>query len=325
MIDPKEAKKSQQVQAPLELKGVRRELLDKSKKFQLDFFDSAEALPQHEIECAKGKRDKANELTYAIGTQIKLAEDALDGLKEMLKENLATDDNKDGLLTQEMEEWLSCFKLDKVKLRQLCDQVNAHWESNLSQTEARTYEVQNELMQLIQSQQDALEQYLTKFQLVKQVSSAKQAAPSYSLKQLGLVGKTKIEVIDFFWPTTVENLPEDVYVAKMTFKNYANVINYVQFTLSDGTSSPVIQTPQGSKSNEKTLSFEANAAQNITSIKNYGTSGEVVDMYFCDANGETTAFYDPDNKFAKTNKVQKQFKLAENERIIGFYGAGIEG
>ena len=47
---------------------------------------------------------------------MKHTEDALDGLKEIIKENLVTDKNKDGLLTQKMEEWLGCFNLDKVKI-----------------------------------------------------------------------------------------------------------------------------------------------------------------------------------------------------------------
>ena len=55
----------------------------------------------------------------------------------MIKENLISDINKEGLLTEKMEEWLSCLKLDKVKLNQLCDRVNAHWETNLTKTEAR--------------------------------------------------------------------------------------------------------------------------------------------------------------------------------------------
>ena len=51
-------------------------MLKKSKNFQDDFLDSSEALRLYEIGCAEEKRDKALELTYEIGTQMKYAEDA---------------------------------------------------------------------------------------------------------------------------------------------------------------------------------------------------------------------------------------------------------
>ena len=85
--------------------------------------------------------------------------------------------------------------------------------------------------------------------------------PKYLLKQLGPIGTTLNTNLDFFWPDqeTFKKLPEDVHVAKITFKRHPNCINYVHFVLSDGTSSPVIETTIGNKEDEKTLTFESDA------------------------------------------------------------------
>ena len=107
----------------------------------------------------------------------------------------------------------------------------------------------------------------------------------------------------------------------MTFKRHYDAISYVRFTLSDGTTSPEIQTPEGRKDNEKTLTFEANAAQNISSVKGFGNDVNVCDLHFFNANGETVAFYDPGSQINRADRVHKEWTLAENERIIGFYGA----
>ena len=106
----------------------------------------------------------------------------------------------------------------------------------------------------------------------------------------------------------------------MTFNSIPSCINYVQFTLSDGTTSPKIQTKDGRMTKKKTLTFEANAAHNISSVKGHGSFVAVHNLLFFGANREKVAFYDPGGKIWDAKNVHRELTLAKNEKIIGFYG-----
>ena len=113
-------------------------------------------------------------------------------------------------------------------------------------------------------------------------------------------------------------MPEDIYIAKMTFKCDFNAFNYVQFTMSDGTSSPVIQSAGDDKAREVTLTFEEDVAKNIRSIKGGGNSYCVYSVSFFDASEQKVASYDPGNY--GDERANWSYTLALNERLIGFYG-----
>lgn len=82
----------------VELKGVKRSLVESSKRFQNDFMDQLEALPKYEIDQAKEKCTKLEELVYNIKGFMKMAEEAFDTLLQELAENVRSDENPEGLL-----------------------------------------------------------------------------------------------------------------------------------------------------------------------------------------------------------------------------------
>ena len=64
--------------------------------------------------------------------------------------------------------------------------------------------------------------------------------------------------INFEWPTQsmLSNMPNDIQVASVTFKENENWfgLSSVQFTMDDGTQSPLFET-KATQAREKTISF----------------------------------------------------------------------
>ena len=186
--------------------------------------DKLEALPKYEIDCAKEKRAKVGELVYNIQGAIKLSNDSFEAIREMIKENIKTEDNKDGLFSQTLSSYDTYLKLDVQGLNKLFDLEKLQWDENLVATEKRVASVEDELMQMISAQQDALEEYLTKFQQVKKAIPAPIAdsnQPKYTLKHLGFIDKSKTVENQscFMWPDwqTMSEMADDVYVSKIEF------------------------------------------------------------------------------------------------------------
>ncbi len=134
------------------LKGVKRELLTASKDFQNRFLDKLEALPKYEIDCAREKRTKTEELIYELKHLLKMAEEAFDAVRDRLKECFKSDENKEGLLTLTPSEYYDCLKLDKIKFNELFDKEKKFWDKNLQEVEERVTSVESELMGLIETQ-----------------------------------------------------------------------------------------------------------------------------------------------------------------------------
>ena len=81
-----------------ELKGIRKDLVKKSKDLQSDFLDTLEALPKFEIDSAKDLCVKTDKLVYDLVGLVKTAKGACEGLKDALEFNFSTEQNKEGLL-----------------------------------------------------------------------------------------------------------------------------------------------------------------------------------------------------------------------------------
>lgn len=83
--------------------------------------------------------------------------------------------------------------------------------------------------------------------------------PQYTLRNLGLWGQPIEEVTDFQWPSQskLESMPADIYVTKMVCKrDPSHDLDYIQFFMSDGSNSPVVETPAGGKDMEQTINLD---------------------------------------------------------------------
>mgnify|MGYP001626963406 CR=1 FL=1 len=61
--------------------------------------DKLAALPKYEIDCAKEKQVQVGALVFNIQGVIKLHNDSFEAIREMIKENIKSEDNKDGLFS----------------------------------------------------------------------------------------------------------------------------------------------------------------------------------------------------------------------------------
>ena len=298
------------------IKGVRAKLVHYSKSFSDGFHDILDELPEYEIECAQEKCRLTDKLVYELHTLVKQADDALDELRDALTQNFFSEENKKGLLVQEPTEFFNCISFDQEKLIQLLTREKTHCQEKLESVEDQIEVARQELMEMIESQQTALQNYLEKIQDIKP-----KPKPKYEMRQIGLIGPAHDHDL-FSWPDqeTLDKMPTNVHVTKMVFKSKdPQQVNHVQFFFSDGTQSPVFETETGEKLNEQTLELDELNRPVKKSKGNKETTNFVNWLVFEDATGAEIAKYDPaSSKTAESEIIE--YTISEQEQLIGFYG-----
>ena len=89
-------------------------------------------------------------------------------------------------------------------------------------------------------------------------------------------------------------MPEDIYVTKMVCKrDPSNDLDYIKFYMSDGSSSPVVETPGGGKDCEKTLNLDEKNRP-VKKVKaRISNSQQIQCITLLDGNNQEIACYNP--------------------------------
>ena len=112
---------------------------------------------------------------------------------------------------------------------------------------------------------------------------------------------------------------------------YNVAISSVKCTLSDQTTvSPVFEKPEAEHQHVKKISFNMNMyAPTVRYIQASDARDCVNYLYFLDKDRQIVAHYDPyqlggnpkKDKLLNRNKAENEIELAEDEKIVGVYGA----
>ncbi len=90
-------------------------------------------MPEQEKAQAKLTIEKAEKVIFDVGTMNKKVDDAIDQLVDLLTANCKSDENKQGLLVQDLQKYKDCIKFDKKALKALTDLDLQHWKDNESE------------------------------------------------------------------------------------------------------------------------------------------------------------------------------------------------
>ena len=127
-----------------------------------------------------------DKLVYEIQGLLKIADDAIDGLKAAFRQNCTSEENKEGLLAKNVSNFIDCINLDADKLHQLLDEEKVQCRESLAKVEEQVEIARQELMHMIEKQQSALQDYLEKF---KDTQPKPNPEPKiFQMRQIGLFG-----------------------------------------------------------------------------------------------------------------------------------------
>lgn len=108
------------------------------QKFHADFMELMQRgreAPELEENFAKENVQNFKTLKVDIESGVALIQERIDSVKKQITDNLQTDQNADGLLTQKSSSYLSCFELDLFHLKDALESDEIHWNQQLSQAQ----------------------------------------------------------------------------------------------------------------------------------------------------------------------------------------------
>ena len=251
--------------------SLRASFIDKKRKFEDTLVETeATNLPQEIVEDAELKMSGFKDFQGGIEGKIDQVQEILKEIGTTIEENIKSEENREGFLTQQCGEYLACLSLKRAELRTLFSKDEAQWAENIEAARRQAESIKQQIRELLDRQSKELASLLG-------VHYCKEDTPKkkkFSLRKLEFSGsaeKENGEPCNFEWPTQelLDKMPEDVRLKSIEFTRSSgnDRVASVKVNLTHDFSSEKFEATSDAK-DVRTMHFDESK---IKSIKKVGS------------------------------------------------------
>ena len=201
--------------------NVIKEILTEQVKSHKKITELGKTVPVQFITEAKAFISRCSDFKSEIEEDL---EDVVEQLREIKQKFIGqihnNHDNKRGVLTSKLEEYLSCLNLGTETLEKLFAKDEKKWKDNLTQTQKGLTKMTENLQVLLVEQEMKLRSILNPAQFIK---------PDYVLRKLQMWGdQVEYDKVNFEWPTVeiLQELGKDAKDLKLTSMKFEQTNYY---------------------------------------------------------------------------------------------------
>ena len=125
---------------PQEL-STRSQILDKQQNSAAEIMNEGRKLPEEMVTTAEHRVTGFKTLKAEIGEEMAKAHEVLDGFRKKIQENILSDENRDGLLTGKLDDYLNCLEIKYLDFELLLRKDETKWAENLEIMKKKSNEV----------------------------------------------------------------------------------------------------------------------------------------------------------------------------------------
>ena len=125
---------------PQEL-STRSQILDKQQNSAAEIMNEGRKLPEEMVTTAEHRVTGFKTLKAEIGEVMAKSHEVLDGFRKKIQENILSDENRDGLLTGKLDDYLNCLEIKYLDFELLLRKDETKWAENLEIMKKKSNEV----------------------------------------------------------------------------------------------------------------------------------------------------------------------------------------